>query len=173
SKILLDVKIPKSRRDSKHDLDENTDSERAWHYAVGILTLLGSCQKLSQDGRFSINSQYSMREVGRTDTVSGNFAHDLAKPIEQLQNVNITAPVESVSCSTDALEYNLDSIRMWLENCERTHTVCRVALAAQDFLPTRLLDLKAFRDDIRLVHIQPNKYDGNDKLPSYVTLSHC
>lgn len=60
---------------------------------------------------------------------------------------------------------------MWIEECERSHDeLCRVA---QDFLPTRLLDLKAFRDDIKLVHIRPNEFNDKDQLPSYLALSHC
>ncbi|KAK3392339.1 HET domain protein pin-c2 [Sordaria brevicollis] len=75
------------------------------------------------------------------------------------------------------LECNILLIKDWLDHCQRNHTQCQNP--SDDFLPTRLLDVEAYKpgqppylgNDLRLVSLDPRSL-GHD-LPSYITLSHC
>lgn len=71
-------------------------------------------------------------------------------------------------------------MKMWIGRCEQEHKgTCGVAFATREFVPTRLLDLKAFEcdgpthygDDIKLVC--SGTFNSDNKHPSYLTLSHC
>lgn len=78
-----------------------------------------------------------------------------------------------------ALDAPVDNIRLmktWLHNCQRNHKDCLVV--PRRFLPTRLIDVQAFRDcsDVRLIDTEPLKI-ACDKAckpyPEYLALSHC
>ncbi|KAK3389046.1 heterokaryon incompatibility protein-domain-containing protein [Sordaria brevicollis] len=80
----------------------------------------------------------------------------------------------------NATEHSLTLMKEWIGECEQRHKrACGAALAVQNFVPTRLLDLHAFGcsrtahrgEDIKLVC--SNTLDCNTKYPSYLTLSHC
>lgn len=66
----------------------------------------------------------------------------------------------------------------WLDHCQRNHTKCKNT--PKGFVPTRLLDIEAFKrgeapnlgDDVKLVCLDSNEFRC-DETPSYITLSHC
>ncbi|KAK1778471.1 heterokaryon incompatibility protein-domain-containing protein [Copromyces sp. CBS 386.78] len=73
-------------------------------------------------------------------------------------------------------ESNVMLMKDWLDHCQRNHTKCKNK--SKDFLPTRLLDVEAFKcseapnlgDDVKLVCLDSNEFE---ELPSYISLSHC
>ncbi|KAK3400635.1 heterokaryon incompatibility protein-domain-containing protein [Sordaria brevicollis] len=68
---------------------------------------------------------------------------------------------------------NFVLMETWLDNCRDNHVQCSSHLKC--YLPTRLLDLKAFSDsdDIRLVETAQGVFGIDGQGPQYVTLSHC
>ena len=75
-------------------------------------------------------------------------------------------------------ESNVMLMKDWLDRCQRNHTKCKKN--SEDFLPTRLLGVEAFKcgeapnlgDDVKLAYLDSNEFVC-DKAPSYITLSHC
>ncbi|KAK3949312.1 HET domain protein pin-c2 [Pseudoneurospora amorphoporcata] len=73
-------------------------------------------------------------------------------------------------------EFNEMLMKDWLDHCQRNHTKCKNK--SKDFLPTRLLDVEAFKcseapnlgDDVKLVCLDSNEFE---ELPFYISLSHC
>ncbi|KAF2126053.1 HET-domain-containing protein [Dothidotthia symphoricarpi CBS 119687] len=65
---------------------------------------------------------------------------------------------------------NIRTMRSWLNRCLHKHLNC--SSLQKDFLPTRLLDMQAFKteQDIQLVDSQDVKIPGDAE---YLTLSHC
>lgn len=99
-----------------------------------------------------------------------------------LQDTEKESPGRDSSASYEAMEYSVALMKMWISRCEQKHgDACRAALAVQDFIPTRLLDLQAFQrgkpfaytDDIKLVNLRQGALNHNDRQPLYLTLSHC
>ena len=68
---------------------------------------------------------------------------------------------------------NIDIMKTWIYECRMNHIECSKNL--ENFLPTRLLDSRAFGhvDDIRLVSLDSDTLTDEGYLPEYVTLSHC
>ncbi|EGO51520.1 hypothetical protein NEUTE1DRAFT_132434 [Neurospora tetrasperma FGSC 2508] len=107
---------------------------------------------------------------------------DVTDSLIWLRDTEKKSPGRSSSASCEAMEYSVALMKMWISRCEQKHgDACRAALTAQDFIPTRLLDLEAFkrgkpftyRDDIKLVNLRLDTIGHNDRQPSYLTLSHC
>lgn len=66
-------------------------------------------------------------------------------------------------------------MKCWFDNFQRNHTVCNET--QKDFLPTRLLDLKASEvcNDVRLVSLRLEDFlqsKDSDTVLGYMTLSH-
>lgn len=67
-------------------------------------------------------------------------------------------------------------MKTWLQMCQSNHNDCAINLKV--FLPSRLIDVQAFRDspDVRLVDMRPIKFACDrtcTPYPKYVALSHC
>ncbi|KAK3500675.1 heterokaryon incompatibility protein-domain-containing protein [Neurospora crassa] len=107
---------------------------------------------------------------------------DVTRSLIWLRDTEKESPGRSPSASYEAMEYSVALMKMWISRCEQKHgNACRATLAAQDFIPTRLLDLQAFQrgkpfaytDDIKLVNLRLDALNYNDRQPPYLTLSHC
>lgn len=71
---------------------------------------------------------------------------------------------------------NFQIMKIWIQNCRQNHTACN--RDRKGFLPTRLLDLRAFGtdEDVKLVSLGlccPQDQEALQYRPEYITLSHC
>lgn len=68
---------------------------------------------------------------------------------------------------------NFRIMKTWVQDCRQHHVACN--RDPESFLPTRLLDLQAFRtgQDIKLVSLRTDGINNQPFRQQYVTLSHC
>ncbi|KAL3426417.1 heterokaryon incompatibility protein [Phlyctema vagabunda] len=96
------------------------------------------------------------------DDISHTTFYRVPEPWSDFPPMQIDDPVD-----------NIQLIKTWIQECRETHDICLTNL--ENFLPTRLLDVGAFKtgEDIRLVALNLDDYSSTNFQPEYVALSHC